>query len=1014
MKLHPLQRVIVIIFFLFSLLKANTQVSSVNYLMKYNGETCLYDCYFIINLGEASSSIASNAQYSIVVEKGDSIMVAQSYWPKTVNNESAEWIISSKIKHPAAQPQNDFWSIVPSLNTTSYYPTDMQPGDTIKLFSLQKIGNSTKCGQDIRIFINGVDPSSSEPGMQGSDFTNGFAMGNTTQIYSGNSSQVTGEKPKITAIENECKNGIEIALSASTSVCQSPLTYLWTGPAGYSGTSENVNIPNVSYANNGLYKVVITDIIGCKDSISINGISKPNAGPDITICAGLFDTIYGYPAIVTSDPPLHGSWSPVSGNPLGATLTNLSDNTVRVDFSNSAFGSYRYKYVLGSCSDTLRFTVNPKPSVLMMETEGCEGIPLNILSPTSGGTWTSSNPLVATVSNSGIIKGLKPGSCAFNFTRTLTGCSNTTPIFTFKEKPHISAVDTNLYLGDKTTLTSSTEGNWTALFPDIATVSETGIVTSHAVGSASFVFTGINGCQSQPFNVKVLPRIYQISGFCFSDFNNNNIYDEEQDFPLPNCVITLTGNNNTYFSDENGYFNTTVDSGAVQATYAINFGSWVQNSISRTLNISKPLTYEFIGFKPVQGQTTALVNMASPTLTCNKNADLDVQVFNNNSSLLSAYLVLTYDEKTYLTETNPLPSGGQDNMLIWAFNDLPPGKVFSPNIKYHVPSTPQAGDSLIFNALILDKNSNDSLSSFILGLPLDCFSSSNRSNSWPDRVGDDNYLLKDELIHYTINFQNTSSNTAKNVRISNILDPNLDHSSILIKEANRSLRSYLNGDTLVFELEKINLPGQNTDAVLSQGVVSFSVAPKKDVADKTVISNFAKIEMDNGLFFITNTSVNTLVSKLPCDLVNDEITQNNNGLSVSTVNGNIYTWYDCKNGNILQQGFYSSFNPSVNGSYYAQIDGHNCLTTTSCFNYIKTANSEVNNGSVEFFPNPFDKQLIVKCNKNILGIQLFDFKGKKVASSENEILDTSLLPSGLYFLEIKMESGSYVFKVVKQ
>ncbi|HEY3372513.1 MAG TPA: SdrD B-like domain-containing protein [Prolixibacteraceae bacterium] len=48
------------------------------------------------------------------------------------------------------------------------------------------------------------------------------------------------------------------------------------------------------------------------------------------------------------------------------------------------------------------------------------------LSPITGGTWTSSNPLVATVTNAGVVTGVSAGTATFTFTNTLTGCSATT------------------------------------------------------------------------------------------------------------------------------------------------------------------------------------------------------------------------------------------------------------------------------------------------------------------------------------------------------------------------------------------------------------------------------------------------------------------------------------------------------------------------------------------------------------------------------------------------------------
>ena len=52
------------------------------------------------------------------------------------------------------------------------------------------------------------------------------------------------------------------------------------------------------------------------------------------------------------------------------------------------------------------------------------------LSPTSGGTWTSSDQSIAMVTDAGVVTGLSAGTATFTFTDTITGCSATTSSIT--------------------------------------------------------------------------------------------------------------------------------------------------------------------------------------------------------------------------------------------------------------------------------------------------------------------------------------------------------------------------------------------------------------------------------------------------------------------------------------------------------------------------------------------------------------------------------------------------------
>jgi subtilisin family serine protease/subtilisin-like proprotein convertase family protein len=92
----------------------------------------------------------------------------------------------------------------------------------------------------------------------------------------------------------------------------------------------------------------------------------------------------------------------------------------------------------GSCvSNPATATLNdpPKPVVSITGTNPiCQGL-TTTLSPTTGGTWVSNNPAIATVTNAGVVTGIAPGFTNFTFTSTATGCSATTGNVTVKPTP---------------------------------------------------------------------------------------------------------------------------------------------------------------------------------------------------------------------------------------------------------------------------------------------------------------------------------------------------------------------------------------------------------------------------------------------------------------------------------------------------------------------------------------------------------------------------------------------------
>jgi uncharacterized protein YjdB len=485
--------------------EVQAQVTSVNYQLKYNTDSCRYDAYIIINAGTAytvARRTQTNAQFSIVVPTGTGISVARSFMPLKDNQlfngtEPAPWTITTSVIAPAAAPEYDFHSITPNLATASQYDS-LTSGDTVRIFSLD-IDRINECGDSIWIFRNGIDPGSSAPGMGGGDFSNGFTIGGPSQRYNANSTQQNPPAPVIISALTTCSAGIEIDLTASTSACQGDLVYQWTGPDSYSSITEDVSIFPSDVDNIGDYEVIVSDSLGCKDSITVTVTNKPNAGADQTVCAGSTNSISG-------TQPTTGTWSAQSGNPAGATLGLLPAGNATVTFTNAASGTYRFIYATPTCQDTMQFTVNAKPAVSITDlTSICRGA-TTTLSPTSGGSWMSLNGSVASVTVDGIVTGISGGSATFEFTDG-NGCKNITNAVTVNPPPTVAISGTSaVCINSTTTLIPSTGGEWQSLFPAIATVTNAGVVTGLSAGTGRFVFREYATlCYSDTLDVIVRP-----------------------------------------------------------------------------------------------------------------------------------------------------------------------------------------------------------------------------------------------------------------------------------------------------------------------------------------------------------------------------------------------------------------------------------------------------------------------------------------------------------------------------
>jgi uncharacterized repeat protein (TIGR01451 family) len=123
------------------------------------------------------------------------------------------------------------------------------------------------------------------------------------------------------------------------------------------------------------------------------------------------------------------------------------------------------------------------------------------------------------------------------------------------------------------------------------------------------------------------------------------------------------------------------------------------------------------------------------------------------------------------------------------------------------------------------------------------------------------YIDQDEWIDYTIRFQNTGTDTAFTVVLTDTLPAPLNPGSLQIGAASHPFTWELrDSGTLKFYFVNILLPDSNANEPASHGFVSFRVRPEPDLPLGTLISNTANIFFDFNPAIITDPSV--LVAEL--------------------------------------------------------------------------------------------------------------------------------------------------------
>jgi len=1186
-----LKKAIPCLIFLYYSTLSSAQITSVKYSLKYNVESDVFDGYLIVGGGSATSvpqRTQFNAVYSIVVPTGTKFHISERYMPLQSNQNYAgtvpcEWKIVTSILSPEAKPTSDFYAIVPTLSPVAHY-NNLNQGDTIKLFSI-KMDTIVGCASDIRLFKNDSDPDSSAPGMQGSDYSNGFTVGGINQLYVGNviptQSGFAGENitmcagsteilqvspegsgvwkwlggnppggdldsisPLISRVSFDANNptGIysivydnqnsydlkciyvskPIAKITGDTVVWQGCTTVVTAEGGVEYQWSTGDIINIISVGPGIYTVTVTDVNGCTATASV----QITQNEQTNLLGG--NLCVGSPFLLPVIPS--GQW--ISTNPTVATV-NPSGVVSLI-----GQGKVKFKFVVNNsdCApETGEFTVNPKPTVAVAGAEDiCIGA-TTILSPSTGGTWNTENSSVATVTGSGLVTGISSGDATFIYTITGLGCISSPVTIRVNPKPEVMITGpSTICAGGTTMLTPSSGGTWSSSNPGIATVTNKGLVTAISAGTVTFIYTKtqtgcssvpilitvsghtmisvdrdtveinktiklnhtvsgiwvssnpnivsilnnsfarglelgtttiyfidtISGCQSKLFPITVIDPVYKIIGYAFRDVNGNGIFDSQTDSPIPNCAIRIPTLNSTYYTDKTGYYRITIEPGEYDLIFSVPFGQWVNNSIQKNIKVDQSLEYLFVGFVPTMQEADGLVNINGSFFNCNTLADLDVSVFNNTSQKQSGYLSVEIDNKTFVTETQPFPVGAQNNIMIWEYIDLLPGHTFTPKIKLDIPIPATDNDSLSFKAYTWSQP-GDTLSQFSYIDKINCGITSSGILSWPDRPGMANITYRNENLEYLIRFENEGTSKVKFAEVMCQLDKNIDVSNIIIKESSHKVRSSLVDDKLYFYFDTINLTGNRSFGSRS-AYISFSCGFKKDVPDGTVISNTALVSFDGGQPFATNQTINTIVTKAPCftqdvfagicpgevyvsgqevfsvpgtyfvvttdntgcdslstiflqqfSAPSDQITRAGNSLTADP-SGVTFKWYEC-NSQVLQfSSTEPEFSPSKNGRYYAVISGEDCDTKTECLDFILSSVADEIIENIKLYPIPATDILNIQTSFDIRSITIQDIHGHKIETKiKSNTLDISNLNSGVYFLFIDTPGGIVSKKIVK-
>lgn len=372
-----------------------------------------------------------------------------------------------------------------------------------------------------------------------------------------------------------------------------------------------------------------------------------------------------------------------------------------------------------------------------------------------------------------------------------------------------------------------------------------------------------------------------ISGYVFYDTNSNGIKDGNE-YYKSNARVELTGGSSTYTNNA-GYFEIGTDS---LGTYTItptapNYYNIVPSSATYHFT-----TYDTIVSKEYALQANSIKDSLAIKLTAISRARPGfsfpylISFENAGTTSLSSNVIFNYDNTRlgYDSSSNTAVINDGTKLSLDAGN-IVPGQQGSFIAYFKLKPTAIIGDSIVSKATISSGTvtAADSTVTLIRG-SFDPNDKQATPQLTPLQVANGDY------IDYTIRFQNTGTDTAFNIVISDTLSSDLQAGSFEMMKASHNCKTSIKNGVVYFEFLNILLPDKNINEPKSHGFVSFRIKPQSSVVENSTITNQAAIYFDYNAPVITNTAGTFIkgYSIVPLKLVSfTAVPQYNNSTSVS-------------------------------------------------------------------------------------------------------------------------------------
>ena len=389
------------------------------------------------------------------------------------------------------------------------------------------------------------------------------------------------------------------------------------------------------------------------------------------------------------------------------------------------------------------------------------------------------------------------------------------------------------------------------------------IMVSNSTGIA--ICDAINQGCSQAYigDPLLLPNYNSVTGSVLFDVNGDNCATSTVSV-LDNYPVSTTDGTNIYNS-----FSTQLD----YTTY-VNLGTYTTTVLNLPAYLDAVPNQDVTTFTTSGNSHTADFCIV-PNQTIN---DVSIDYFpiwnfspgftgkvlltyqNNGTTTQSGTITLNFDDSRldYLSSSEPLNSQSL-NQLTFNYSNLlpyetrnisitfdvldPPVNIINDTLNFSGQITPITGDVIPAN------NSFNTQTIIVGGYDPNDISITEGSQISINDAG--------EYVHYLVRFQNTGTAPAVNVIVKQILDQNLDWSSLQILDASHPMDITMINDSVDFKFYNINLPDSTSNESESHGYIAYKIKTISTVNLGDQFSAKADIYFDFNQPVTTNTVTTT-------------------------------------------------------------------------------------------------------------------------------------------------------------